>query len=107
MTPRRRRSGEDDGPRRLSESLDTAVSHITPQSVGEFAAVFGRWEEIVGTALAAHVRPIRATEDTLVVAADHPAWATQVRALGGTLLAQIEASAGRAPARLEVVIRRR
>jgi predicted nucleic acid-binding Zn ribbon protein len=86
--------------------LDAAVRRIAPQSAGEFGAIFGRWEEIVGPALAAHVRPVRATDEALVVAADHPAWATQIRALGTTVLAQVAEAAGRAPARLEVVVRR-
>jgi predicted nucleic acid-binding Zn ribbon protein len=96
----------DNGPRRVGESLDQVVRQITPQSAGEFGAVFGRWEEIVGPRVAAHVWPIRATEETLVVAADHPAWATQVRALGSSLLAQVREAAGRAPSRLEVVVHR-
>jgi predicted nucleic acid-binding Zn ribbon protein len=101
-----RRGRGDEGPRRVSETLDEVVRHIAPQSAGEFGAVFGRWEEIVGHALAMHVRPIRVTDEALVVAADHPAWATQVRALGTTLLAQVGEVAGRAPGRLEVVVRR-
>jgi predicted nucleic acid-binding Zn ribbon protein len=90
----------------VSESLDEVVRQIAPQSAGEFGAIFGQWEEIVGPAIAAHVRPIRVTDEALVVAADHPAWATQVRALGTSLLAQVGEAAGRAPGRLEVVVRR-
>ena len=96
----------DDGPRRVSEGLEKIVRGISPQSAGEFGVVFGRWEEIVGARLAAHVQPVKATANTLVVAADHPAWATQVRALGSTLLAEVAKAAGRAPERLEVVVRR-
>jgi predicted nucleic acid-binding Zn ribbon protein len=96
----------DDGPRRVSETLDDVVRHLAPQSAGEFGAIFGRWEEIVGPALAAHVRPLRVTEDALVLSADHPAWATQVRALGTAVLAQVGEATGRVPGRLEVVVRR-
>jgi predicted nucleic acid-binding Zn ribbon protein len=96
----------DDGPRRVSETLDAVVRHLAPQSAGEFGAIFGRWEEIVGPALAAHVRPLRVTEEALVVSADHPAWATQVRALGTAVLAQVGEATGRVPGRLEVVLRR-
>jgi predicted nucleic acid-binding Zn ribbon protein len=106
MSPGGIRGKSDDGPRRVSETLDAVVRRIAPQNAGEFGAVFGHWEEIVGPALAAHVRPIRVTEDALVVAADHPAWATQVKALGSTVLAQVGEVAGRAPGRLEVVVRR-
>jgi predicted nucleic acid-binding Zn ribbon protein len=106
MSPDEVRGRRDDGPRRVSETLDAVVRHIAPQSAGEFGAIFGRWEEIVGPALAAHVRPVRITAEALVVAADHPAWATQVRALGSTVLAQVGEVAGKAPAHLEVVVRR-
>jgi len=64
-----------------------------------------RRSDDLSPAPAAHVRPVRVTEEALVVAADHPAWATQVRALGTTLLAQVGEATGRAPARLEVVVR--
>ncbi len=104
MSRRGRRDLE--GPRHVRESLDEVVQELAPQGAREFGAVFGRWEEIVGPALAAHVRPVRVSEETLVVAADHPVWATQVRSLGATLLAQIGAVAGRAPGRLEVIVKR-
>jgi predicted nucleic acid-binding Zn ribbon protein len=100
-----RRPG-DAGPRRVAESLDAVVRPIAPQGATAFGTIFGRWEEIVGPAVAAHVRPVRATAEAIVVAADHPAWATQVRALGPTLLAQIAEAAGFTPARLEVIVRR-
>jgi len=106
MSPHDAHRGNDSGPRPVRESLDAAVRHIAPNGAGEFGAIFGRWDEIVGPALAAHVRPIRVTEDTLVVSADHPAWATQVRSLSAVLLSQIGERTGRTPARLEVVVRR-
>jgi predicted nucleic acid-binding Zn ribbon protein len=101
---RARRRG--DGPRRVSESLEVIVQGISPQTAGEFGVVFGKWEDIVGARLAAHVQPVRATAEALVVAADHPAWATQIRALSTTVLAEVARAAGRAPQRLEVVVRR-
>jgi predicted nucleic acid-binding Zn ribbon protein len=100
------RRPDDAGPRRVAESLDAAVRSVAPQGASAFGMIFGRWEEIVGASVAAHVRPLRVTAEVLVVAVDHPAWATQVRSLGPTLLTQIAAEAGIAPARLEVVVRR-
>ena len=47
----------------------------------EVGGVFGRWEEAVGPAVAAHVRPVRLERGTLLVEVDDPAWATQVRFL--------------------------
>lgn len=70
-------------------------------------ALFGRWETIVGEAMAAHVRPTRLHDGALVVACDHPAWATQVRHLAPDILARIREACGAdaAPERIEVRIR--
>jgi predicted nucleic acid-binding Zn ribbon protein len=43
--------------------------------------VFGRWGEIVGEQVAAHVQPIRLDGGRLVVEVSDPAWATQMRLL--------------------------
>ena len=48
------------------------------QAIG---GVFGRWNEIVGEAVAAHVQPIRLDGRRLVVEVSDPAWATQMRLL--------------------------
>lgn len=68
-------------------------------------ALFGRWEVIAGPALARHVRPLRVSAQTLVVEVDHPAWATEVRALSGALLARVGEVAGLVPARLQVRVK--
>ncbi|MGH9045227.1 MAG: DciA family protein [Acidimicrobiales bacterium] len=96
-----------DGPRRLGESLEQVVRAIGPQSASEFGALFGRWEEIVGDAVAAHARPLRVTPSTLLIAVDQPAWATQVRAIAPSVLARIVEVVGAAPDHLEVVVRPR
>jgi predicted nucleic acid-binding Zn ribbon protein len=101
----RRAPGPDPGPRPLSDALDVLVGHFGQGDAGVFGAVFARWEEIAGPAIAGHVQPLRMTGDVLVVRADHPAWATQVRSLAPTLLARVRAVTGAAPERLEVVIR--
>lgn len=72
---------------------------------GSLSAVFTRWEEIAGPAVARHVRPVRLSGGVLVVAADHPAWATQVRSLGAGLLAKVGEVSGELPERLEVTVR--
>jgi len=89
----------------LSDALDVLVGHFGQGDAGAFGAVFSRWEEIAGPAIAGHVQPLRISGDVLVLRADHPAWATQVRALAPTLLAQIREITGGSPTRLEVVIR--
>jgi predicted nucleic acid-binding Zn ribbon protein len=109
MSPARRprRSGEDQGPQPLDRSLDTVSRQLGLESSKGLATVFARWEEIVGPAMAEHVRPFRLDAESLVVTVDHPAWATQVRHLGETLLDRIAERTGiRRPPRLDVRIRR-
>lgn len=70
--------------------------------------LFGKWDELVGTSVAAHVQPHRLQGDSLVVTADHPAWATQIRHLAPEILSRLSDACppGTAPQRLEVRIRR-
>ena len=72
------------------------------------AVVFGGWEDAVGPSVAAHCTPVSLVRGCLVVEVAEPAWATQLRFLGSTILARFEASAGPgAGPRLEVRVRRR
>jgi predicted nucleic acid-binding Zn ribbon protein len=95
------------GPVPLSDVLSELSERIGIAAPDVLAVVFGRWEQIVGASLSAHVRPLRLHEGTLVLAADHPAWATQVRHLAPEIIAKIgEACApAEAPERLEVRVR--
>jgi hypothetical protein len=102
----RRPPGTDPGPRRLGESLNTVVDGLGGPAASASLSLFHRWEEVAGQDLAAHVRPVRLTGATLVVAADHPAWATQVRMLAGAILARIEQLGGHVLERIEVVVQR-
>lgn len=108
---RRRFPGADPGPRRLGDTLDEALARLVPPNLPSpapasvLSAIFTRWEEIAGHAMAQHVRPIRMSGVTLLVTADRPAWATQVRLMGPRLLARLEEVTGEAPERLEVIVR--
>jgi predicted nucleic acid-binding Zn ribbon protein len=53
------------------------------------AAVFGRWAEIVGPQVAAHTNPEAFDDGELVVTADSPAWATQMRLLAPQVLKRL------------------
>ncbi|HUY21318.1 MAG TPA: DUF721 domain-containing protein [Acidimicrobiales bacterium] len=107
--PRRpaRRDGRGragDGPVRIGDALGEVASHIGAGRADIVGAVFGGWDDIVGPAVAAHVRPVRLDGPTLVVSADHPAWATQIRHLAPDILARLAAVCGPsgAPERLDV-----
>jgi predicted nucleic acid-binding Zn ribbon protein len=58
------------------------------------ARVFSDWAAIVGPDVAAHCHPAALREGELRVSAESTAWATQLRLLGGTLLARIVAELG-------------
>ena len=108
--PRRRpdaRGRSADGPMPLSEALGALSKRLGGPSPDVLSALFGRWEQIVGGAMAAHVRPVRLQDTTLVVSADHPAWATQARHLAPDILARIRDACGaeEAPERLDVRVR--
>jgi predicted nucleic acid-binding Zn ribbon protein len=58
------------------------------------ARVFTDWATIVGADVAAHCSPAALRDGELRVSAESTAWATQLRLLGGTLLARIVAECG-------------
>lgn len=82
--PDERRSGTD--PKPLAASMDSLVRSLQGGTRRAGAAavggVFGRWREVVGEAMAAHVQPVKLEGQRLVVEVSEPAWATQVRLLG-------------------------
>lgn len=79
---RRRRAGE---PETLGDLLGELSSARGWASRLRDARVHGRWPQIVGPELAAHVQPVRLHGGVLVVRAESSAWATQVRYLSGQL----------------------
>jgi predicted nucleic acid-binding Zn ribbon protein len=108
-TPRRDGRGRTTGgPVRIGDMLGEVASHMGAGRADVVGAVFGRWDEIVGAAVAAHVRPVRVEGVTLVVSADHPAWATQLRHLAPDILARLHEVCGSQNAleRLDVRVRR-
>jgi predicted nucleic acid-binding Zn ribbon protein len=68
--------------------------------------VFARWPEVAGAALAEHLRPLRVDGPVLVVAVDHPAWATRARLESGQILARMKGLGDTVVERLEVVVER-
>ena len=83
-----------DAPEPISNALDRLSKRLGGPSSAVLRTIFGRWEELVGPAVAAHVRPISLRGTTLVVAADTPAWATQVTWLGPDLARKVNEDLG-------------
>jgi predicted nucleic acid-binding Zn ribbon protein len=77
-----------------------------PPNPALMEVVFSRWEEMVGTELGRHVRPLRVDGRVLVVVVDHPAWATRARMESGQILARVKASGETTVERLEVIVER-
>jgi predicted nucleic acid-binding Zn ribbon protein len=93
----------EDRPHELARSLDRVARSIGAPPVEALSVVFSRWEDVVGSAVAAHSRPVSLRQSTLVVSVDHPAWATQLRYLGTSILGRITEAVGHEVAsRLEV-----
>jgi predicted nucleic acid-binding Zn ribbon protein len=106
--PRRDKRGRSaEGMVRIGDALGEVASHLGAGRADVVGVVFGRWDDVVGPAIAAHVRPVRVDGVTLVVSADHPAWATQLRHLAPDILARLDEVCGTQNAlqRLDVKVR--
>ncbi len=102
-----------DEPMAITDSLTSVVRGLRPDpalgqpgstapSARQLGGVFGRWEETVGSAVAAHVRPLRLDGDVLVVEVDDPGWATQLRLLETTMRDRLTEVVGLTVSRIEV-----
>jgi hypothetical protein len=82
--------GDGPGPQPIGKALDRVLRGLGAPEASGVHLVFDRWEEVVGTSLAARTRPLRIDGDRLVLAVDEPAMATHVRFLQAELLARLE-----------------
>ena len=83
-----------DAPEPLSSALDRLSRRLGGPSSAVLRTIFGRWEEMVGPSVATHVRPVALRGTTLVLAADAPAWATQMAWLGPDLARRLNEDLG-------------
>jgi predicted nucleic acid-binding Zn ribbon protein len=90
----------------ISRSLDSVMKSLRGTDRIQIGGLFGRWDDAVGPTVAAHVRPVRLDEGVLVVEVDEPAWATQVKFLGATIIRRLEEVAQVRVERLEVRVGR-
>ena len=91
-------------PRPVADSLDRVTRAFGAPRARLLASVFSRWEELVGPEIADHAQPRSLHGGVLVLTADQPAWATQLRYLAPELLARVRADAA-APEITEIQIR--
>ncbi len=78
-------------PVRVAASLDRVTRFFGAPPAQVLTAVFARWEQLVGPEIAAHAAPKTLRNGALVIVADQPAWATQLRFLATDLLTRIQA----------------
>jgi predicted nucleic acid-binding Zn ribbon protein len=96
----------DRDPLSITDSLDGVVQALRGGAGRrEVGGVFGRWDDAVGPALAAHVRPVRLEHGALLVEVEDPAWATQVRLLADDLKRRLHDVAGVVVEQVEVRVR--
>jgi predicted nucleic acid-binding Zn ribbon protein len=96
-----------DDPVAITDSLDGVLRSLRGGAGRvEVGGVFGRWEEAVGAAVAANVRPVRLEHGALLVEVDDPAWATQVRFLADELRRRLREVTGVEVERLDVRVGR-
>ena len=95
------------GPRRVGGSMARLLGRLgAPPAPATMEAVFARWGEVVGDEVGAHLRPVRVDGSVLVVAADHPAWATRARMESAQILARLRPRCDTPIERLGVVVER-
>ena len=98
-----RERGAGDDPVPLTDALDDVLRSLRGGAGrAEVRGVFGQWDEAVGEAIAAHVRPVRLDRGVLLVDVDDPSWATQVRLLADELRSRLSEVAGVSVERIEV-----
>lgn len=86
------RDGRD--PTLLGDQLDRLLLDRGWKVDVAVGAVMGRWADIVGPDIAAHVTPVTFDDAVLTVQADSTAWATQMKLLASRVLARIEEEIG-------------
>jgi predicted nucleic acid-binding Zn ribbon protein len=89
-----RRTRRED-PQPLRAAIDGLLDDQGWRAAAAVGSVFGRWDQIVGAALAAHTRPGGFADGELLVIADSTAWATQVRLLRPQLIQRLNSELGR------------
>ncbi len=86
------RDGRD--PALLGDQLDRLLVDRGWKLDVAVGSVMGRWAQIVGPDIAAHVEPQTFVDGVLTLRADSTAWATQMRLLTSSVLARVEEEVG-------------
>lgn len=85
---------DDAEPTEVHRLLDRVVRGMGAPGLDAVELVFNRWEDVVGTVLAAQTRPAGLVDGRLVLEADDPAVVSHVRWLEAQLLERLDALLG-------------
>lgn len=91
----------------LQQQLSRLLGSLGSDDATSVRGVFGAWRDIVGEAVAEHVQPVKLDRSTLVVEADDPHWATEMRFLESTVCAKLSQQTSTPVTSLDVRIKRR
>ncbi len=90
----------------IADALGGYLASRGLAEVGMLAALTACWPAAAGEELAAHARPLRLSDDVLVVAVDHPSYVVALELEAARLLAALAACCGRPVAnRMKVTVR--
>lgn len=89
----------------ITRSLDGMMKSLRGTDRIQVGGVFGKWDHAVGVQIAAHVRPVRLDQRTLLVEADTATWATQVKFLADTIITRLHDEARVEIDRIDVRVR--
>jgi predicted nucleic acid-binding Zn ribbon protein len=85
---------DDHDPRPVGASLDAIAQRLGAPKASALTAIFDRWTDVVGAAIAAHAQPRTLKKGTLVIAVDDPAWASELRFRSDEIAERCSAVAG-------------
>lgn len=94
-------------PQPISQGIERVLRSLRGGDRRATVTVFSRWTELVGDAVAAHVRPLKLDQETLIVEVDDPAWATQMKFLEEDVIRRLRETGDMSVRRLDIRVRRR
>lgn len=81
-------------PKRLRDLLEAVGARLGIERPASTGALWGRWEEVVGSSVAAHAEPTSLKQGVLRVRTDSPAWANEITYLGDEIRTRANAIVG-------------
>ncbi|HEX6470239.1 MAG TPA: DciA family protein [Streptosporangiaceae bacterium] len=92
---RPRRGAQRGGdPRRFGAAIRDLLAERGWERQAAVGGVFGNWDRIVGRQVAEHTTPTAFADGEVVIVADSPAWAQQVRLLAPVLVRRLNEELG-------------